>query len=60
MPNINVTKDEQTILMNAVADAVSSAKRQQNSKRGTPQIKEVYATHERVLNALLAKVADAK
>lgn len=60
MPNINLSKDEQTIVMEALSQSVSSAKRQQNAKRGTATIKEVYEKHERVLQTLLNKIADAK
>lgn len=60
MPKLDITKDEQTIILEAMHQAVTSAQRQQNAKKGSPQIKEVYAVHERVLQALTLKIADAK
>lgn len=60
MPNIALTKDEQTIVTDALEQAISSAKRQQNMKGRTVTIKEVYEKHERVLQAVKAKIADAK
>lgn len=60
MPKLDITKDEQTIIDAALEQAITSAQRQQNAKKGAPMIKEVYATQERVLTALRLKVADAK
>lgn len=60
MPKLELTKDEQVILVDALNLAKSSAARQQNAKKGSPMIKEVYAVAERVVTALLLKVQDAK
>lgn len=59
MPILNITKDEQTQLMECINTELKSAKRAQNTGK-TPHIREVYAQHERTLNALMGKVADAK
>ena len=50
------TKDELGMILEAVAQQKISAQRQQNAKRGTPTIKEVYRKHEEVLTALEAKI----
>ena len=60
MAAIQFTKDETTLLTDALAQAISSAKRQQNTKSKTITIKEVYEKHERTLQALMNKIADAK
>lgn len=52
------TKNELSLLAEAVAQQINSAKRQQNSKRGTPQIHEVYKKHEQIYQALLLKIND--
>lgn len=60
MPAITLTKDEIAILGNAMELSIASAKRAQNNKRSSPQLVEVYKTHERVETALLHKILDAK
>lgn len=50
------TKEELGIIAEAIAQQITSAQRQQNAKRGTPQIREVYKKHEEVLKTLEAKV----
>ena len=59
MPKIDITTDEQTLLLEALSQATGSAKRAQTTGK-TPKIKEVYAEHERVLAALAGKIAGAK
>lgn len=59
MPKLDLTTDEQTIVLNALAQATSSAQRAQKTGK-TPRIREVYLEHERVLRALEAKIAGAK
>ena len=60
MAALNFTKEEQTLLTDALNQSIASAKRQQNMKGKTITIKEVYEKHERTLQALLNKIADAK
>lgn len=57
---LQLTKDETTLLLDCVEQAIGSAKRQQNMKGKTITIKEVYEKHERTLQALKSKIADAK
>lgn len=57
---LTLTKDETTLLLDAVEQAIGSAKRQQNMKGKTLTIKAVYEQHERTLQALKGKIADAK
>lgn len=52
-----LTKDELTIIHDALEQAISSAQRQQNMKGKTPLMKEVYAKHEATLRALQVKLA---
>lgn len=59
MPKIDLNAQEQTMLMECINTEIKSAKRAQNTGK-TPHIREVYAQHERTLNALLSKVADAR
>lgn len=59
MPKIDLTNDEQTMIMEALNTEIKSAKRAQNAGK-TPHIKEVYQTHERVLQTLSNKIATAK
>lgn len=60
MAVMNINKDEQTLLHDAVEQAINSARRQQNMKGRTITIREVYQKHERVLQTLLTKVDEAK
>lgn len=60
MPTINITKDELTILNDALEASVASATRQQNMKGKTPMIIEVYKKHEITLRALQTKINEAK
>lgn len=55
---LNLTKDEIKLIDNALEQAISSAKRQQNMKGKTITIAEVYKKHEMTLNALRAKLAE--
>lgn len=57
---LQLTKDEQTLVLDALEQAISSAKRQQNTKGRTITIKEVYEKHERTLQAVKTKIAEAK
>lgn len=57
---IQLTKDETTLVLDALEQAISSAKRQQNMKGRTITIKEVYEKHERTLQAVKSKIAEAK
>lgn len=54
-----LTKDELTIIAEAVAQQIVSAQRQQVAKRGSPMIREVYKVHEATLKALEAKLLGA-
>lgn len=56
---IELDVNEITIILNALDTETKSAKRAQTSGK-TPQIKEVYAQHERVISALAAKIGNAK
>ena len=56
---LEITQDEQTLLADALAQAIGSAKRAQNNGK-TPTIKEVYRQHEAILKTLEAKVLSAK
>lgn len=58
MPNIALTNDELTMIANALGKEVASAKRAQTSSK-TPQIAEVYKTHEGVLKELEGKIMKA-
>lgn len=49
------TYDEMTTVLEGLTQLRVSAQRMQNTKRGTPQIKEVYASHEKYLLQLEAK-----
>lgn len=60
MPNVALTKDEITLINDALEQAVGSAKRQQNMKGRTQTIKTVYEQHQRVLQLLQNKIAEAK
>lgn len=59
MPKIELTTDEATMVLNAIDSEIKSAKRAQNTGK-TPQIREVWATHQRVLESLSHKFANAK
>lgn len=54
---LNLTKDDLTLLTDALEQAIASAKRQQNMKGKTATITEVYKKHEQVLQALKLKLA---
>lgn len=53
---LKFTKDEMTLINDALEQAISSAQRQQNMKGKTPMMKEVYAKHEQTLRALQLKI----
>lgn len=53
------TKDELTIIAEAIAQQIVSAQRAQNAKRGAPMIREVYKVHEATLKNLEAKILSA-
>lgn len=53
------TNQEKTVLLNALDQAIASAKRQQKTGK-QPQIQEAYAVAERVLVDLKNKVTDLK
>lgn len=59
MPKIDLTEGEVTELLNALDMAGKSARRAQNTGR-SPQIKEVWATHERSIQNLANKLMNAK
>lgn len=59
MPKLDITEQEQHILVEALAQQVRSAQRAQKTGK-TPRIQEVYKEHERVLTELETKVARAK
>lgn len=59
MPKLDMTAEEVTIILNALDNEVKSAKRAQKTGK-TPRIMEIYKEHERVLQALAAKVATSK
>lgn len=59
MPKIELTTDEVTMTLNAIDTEIKSAKRAQNTSK-TPQLREVWATHQRVLESLSHKYANAK
>lgn len=56
MPKYDITDQEHAIIVEGLGQLLTSAQRQQNAKRGTPMIKEVYAKHESVLKQLIAKI----
>lgn len=56
---LEITENEQPLLVSAIDQSIASAKRSQTSGK-TPQIKQVYQQHESVLQALKAKVLAAK
>jgi len=60
MPKLDITPDEKTIMLDALDQSISSAKRQQNMKGKTLTIKSVYEQHERTLQMLKNKIAEAK
>lgn len=60
MATLTINKDETTLILDALNQAISSAKRQQNTKGRTMTIKEVYEKHERTLQALANKIAESK
>jgi len=55
---LNITKEEATIIANALAAEVTSAQRAQKTGK-TPQIVEVYKIHEAVLKELEGKILKA-
>lgn len=59
MAKIDLTTEETTALMNCIETELKSVKRAQNTGK-TPHIKEVYLTHQRYLEALQSKIAQAK
>lgn len=59
MPKLDITVDEQTIILEALAQATKSAQRAQNTGK-TPQIKQVYLEFEKMLTAVSGKIAGAK
>lgn len=58
MPQINLTADELTACANAIQAQVTSAQRAQKTGK-TPQIVEVYRTHEGYLKELEGKLIKA-
>ena len=59
MPKLELTQDEITMILNAIDTETKSAKRAQNTGK-TPQIREVWQTHQRTLESLSHKIAAAK
>lgn len=56
---IDINEQDQALLVQALDQSISSAKRGQTSGK-TPQIQQVYAQHEATLHALKGKVVQAK
>lgn len=59
MPKVDLTPDEITMLAQCIETEAKSAKRAQTTSK-TPQLKEVWLTHERALEALKVKVTSSK
>lgn len=59
MPKVDLTDGEITEIAHALDMAAKSAHRAQNTGR-TPQIKAVYETQERTIDAIKHKITAAK
>jgi len=59
MPKLDITNDEQNLIITCVETELKSAARAQNNGK-TPQIKEVYGAQVKVLEALKTKINAAK
>lgn len=59
MPNVAITADEQTLLVNALDKEIASMKRQQNTAKA-PAFAQVAREHEATLQELKAKLIKQK
>jgi hypothetical protein len=59
MPKVDLDTNDITIIHDALDQAAKSAKRAQNTGK-SPQIREVYAAHERAIHQVSAKLSTSK
>lgn len=59
MPKLDITTEEQHMIIEALITISKSAKRAQKTSQ-SPQIREVYQKHEQTITQVLLKVQAAK